>query len=262
MKERLIIVLIVIFYFSHLFCGYGQMRKVYTNIESKNVLYYKVEEIVNMAFGGSTTRYTVSDLSLISKVDLGPDNIRIISPVYKEENYRKKYYIETKNSDAATGKDREPTKLLEIAIESGKIEIPENPSIEQSSLAFVLSKIVKVEIPPAEKILPPVVQNTVSSVPAEPQKEKRDFILVNVVYVYERVLEKGYQSAFMFREVANYYYFKGQMEKAAKWYEALFAMPNEKLEPIYYFRFGDALKKTGKTQKGNELVEKFNQLVE
>ncbi|MEL1242437.1 hypothetical protein [Flavobacterium flavipallidum] len=262
MIEKFTIVLILIICFFNSYLGYAQMRKIYSNIESKNVLYFKVEEIVNMAFGGTTTRYTVSDLSLISKVDLGPDNIRIISPVYKEENYRKKYYIETNNSDVANSKDREPTRLLEIAIESGKIEIPENPSIEQSSLALVLSKLIKVEIPPAEKNATPVVQNTVAPVLAESQKEKRDFILVNVVYVYERVLEKGYQSAFMFREVANYYYFKGQMEKAAKWYEPLFAMPNEHLEPIYYFRFGDALRKTGKTQRGNELVEKFNRLVE
>ena len=262
MKKKLMIVLIVIFCFSYSYRGYSQMRKVYTSIETKNVLYYNVEEIVNMAFGGSTTRYTVSDLSLISKVDLGPDNVRIISPVYKEENFRKKYYIETKNSGAETGKDREPTKLVEIAIESGKIEIPKNPQIEPSSLALVISKIVKVEIPPVDKKPVPAVRNTPLPVPAEPQKEKRDYILVNVAYVYERVLEKGYQSAFMFKEVANYYYFKGQMEKAAKWYEALFAMPDEQLEPIYYFRFGDALKKTGKIQKGNEMVEKFNQLVE
>lgn len=49
------------------------------------------------------------------------------------------------------------------------------------------------------------------------------------------------------------------MEKAARWYEELFAMTTD-LEPVFYFRFGDALKKTGKTERGNTMVEKFNQL--
>lgn len=274
MKKKLLIMLIVVFYFSHSLCGYGQMRKVYTSIESKNVLYYKVEEIVNMAFGGSVTRYTVSDLSLISKVDLGPENIRIITPFYKDKSYLKKnYYIETQNANVGVEKSREPTQLVSISIESGKIEIPENSPLDQRVLALVIGKIIKIEPvsdlknePLVETKTPPVsaspVNPKVLPEKKEPQKEKLDYILVNVVYVYERVLEKGYKSAYMFREVANYYYFKGQMGKAAKWYEELFTMSNEQLEPIYYYRFGDALKKTGKTERGNALVEKFNQLVE
>ncbi len=260
MKKDVILVLIFLLLIFQSYYGFGQMRKIYSAIETKNVLYYKVEEIVNMTFGGSTTRYTVSNLSLISQVDLGPENIRIITPVYKEESFRKKYYIETKNLDA--NKSREPTHLLEISIESGKIEIPENPPLEQSSLALVLSKIVKIEEPSVVKAAPVVAKSSPSVVDkTEPTKEKVDYILVNVVYVYERVLEKGYRSVFMLKEVANYYYFKNQMDKAAKWYDVLFDMTNE-LEPIFYYRFGDALRKTGKIQQGNELVEKFNKLVD
>ncbi len=85
--------------------------------------------------------------------------------------------------------------------------------------------------------------------------------MINPVYVYERVLEKGYKSVFMFKKVADYYYFKNQMDKATKWYEELFAMTND-LEPMYYYRFGNALLKTGKIEKGNAMVEKFNHLVE
>lgn len=239
--------------------SHGQVSKAYSSIETKNVLYYKVEEIVNMAFGGTNTRYTVSDLSLISKVELGPDNIRIITPIYKDERYKKKYYVETKNLNKES--NREPTNLLEIAIESGKIEISKNAEIEQSSLALVISKLVKIDDPPVVQSSAVPVKSLPVEVKSEPQKEKRDFILVNVVYVYERVLEKGYKSDFMFKKVADHYYFKNQMEKAAKWYEELFAITND-LEPIYHFRFGDALKKTGNTTKGNILIEKFNKLME
>ena len=83
-----IVFVIVVFVITSL-SNYSQTRKVYNNIETQNVLYYKVEEIINMKFGGTTTRYTVSDLSLISKTNLGPDNIRIITPVYKEEKLKR-----------------------------------------------------------------------------------------------------------------------------------------------------------------------------
>lgn len=245
MKKIIVIVLIAILNPLSSCFGYGQMRKVYSKIETKNVLYYKVEEIVKMTFGGTTTRYTVSDLSLINKTELGPDNIRIITPIYKNESYKKKYYVEIKNLNKVLEKNREPTSLLEISLENWKIEISENAELEQESLALVLGKLTKI-------IPVPAIKN-------ENQGEKRDFILINVIEVYERVLEKGYESVFMFKKVADYYYFKGQMEKATKWYGKLFEMAND-LEPIYYYRFGIVLIKTGEIEKGNAMIEKFNQL--
>jgi hypothetical protein len=243
MKKNIIIVIIILGLL-HSHYGYSQISKVYSTIETRNVLYYKVEEIINMKFGGTTTRYTVSDLSLISKVDLGPDNVRIITPIYKDEKYKKKnYYIETKNLNRDSRKSQEPTNLVEIKIDSKNIEIPENSEVAKASLAMVIGNLTKLE-PIA------VVKN-------EPQREKRDHIFINIIDVYERVAEKGYKSIYIFKEIANYYFFNNQMEKAARWYEELFAMTNN-LDPVYYFRFGDALKKTGKTERGNAMVEKFN----
>lgn len=245
MKKNIIIVLIILIAL-HSYYGYSQVSKVYSTIETKNVLYYKVEEIINMKFGGSTTRYTVSDLSLISKVDLGPDNIRIITPIYKNESYVKKnYYIETKNLNKEEGINRSPTNLVEIKIDSKKIEIPENPKLEKASLALVIRNLTKSE--------PVAVVND------ETSRIKRDHLFINIIDIYERVAEKGYQSIYLFKELGNYYFFKNQMGKAARWYEELFAMTTD-LEPVYYYRFGDALKKTGKTERGNAMVEKFNQL--
>lgn len=45
---------------------------------------YHVEENINMKFGGSTLTYEVTDLKLINKYDLGPNNTRVITPHYKE----------------------------------------------------------------------------------------------------------------------------------------------------------------------------------
>lgn len=275
MKKNVLIVVITILSTLYSLYSYSQVSKVYSGIETKNVLYYKVEETVNMTFGGTTTRYTVSNLSLISKVDLGPENIRIITPIYKVENYKKKYYLETRNLNKDSDKNHEPTKLLEISIESGKIEIPENPEIKQELLALAIVKIVKIEpVVVVKEVKPKGEQPKIEEVHKveeskeeeelkveEPKGEKRDFVLVNVVYVYERVLEKGYKSAYMFQKVADYYYFKNQMEKAVKWYEELFAITND-IEPMYYYRFGNALLKLGKTERGNAMIEKFNELAE
>ncbi|HMI08546.1 MAG TPA: hypothetical protein VK528_13440 [Flavobacterium sp.] len=46
------------------------------------VVSYHVEETINMNFGGSVTTYNVSNLDMISTKDLGPNNSRIITPMY------------------------------------------------------------------------------------------------------------------------------------------------------------------------------------
>lgn len=278
MKKSMMMLLFVVFWLN----SFGQMRRVYKTIETEGVLFYKVEEIVNMAFGGTNVKYTVSDLSLISKVDLGPNNIRIITPIYKNKNnVKKNYYVETKSTSEEIENNSEPTRLEAISIESGKIEISETTSIDERALAVVLSRIIKLDevstikeesqvlkgaVPVSQivRVEKDTIRDATSNsnvVIAETPKEKVEYIYVNVVYVYERVLEKGYRSVFMLKAVANHYYFKNQMDKAAKWYVELFEMTND-LEPIYYYRFGDSLKSTGKNQQANAMIEKFNLLVD
>ncbi|WPR70158.1 hypothetical protein SLW70_09365 [Flavobacterium sp. NG2] len=259
MKKNFTIVIILLIELCASY-GYSQTSSVYNTIVTKDVLYYSVEEIVNLKFGGTKTRYTVSDLSLISKADLGPNNIRIITPIYKNENFNQKsYYIETKNLNPEPGINDRPTNLTEIKIDSKKIEIPDNPKIEKEALALVIKNIFKPELIETPKPVEPT--KPIEVVKNSPTREKVDHININVMDIYERVAEKGYKSAYLYRELANYFFFKKEMAKAAKWYEELFLMTPD-LEPVYYFRFGDALRKTGKTQRGEELVEKFNKLTE
>lgn len=52
------------------------------------VVSYRVEERINMRFGGHVTTYNVSDLNLVAKNDLGPDNTRIVTPVYAKAKVR------------------------------------------------------------------------------------------------------------------------------------------------------------------------------
>ena len=49
---------------------------------AKDIKSYRVEERINMNFGGRITTYEVSCLSLVSTNDLGPNNVRVITPKY------------------------------------------------------------------------------------------------------------------------------------------------------------------------------------
>lgn len=46
------------------------------------VVAYHVEEKVNMNFGSHTTTYEVSDIELVGKNDLGPNNSRVVTPKF------------------------------------------------------------------------------------------------------------------------------------------------------------------------------------
>ncbi len=89
-------------------------------------------------------------------------------------------------------------------------------------------------------------------------KKYNSFAYIDAIKTYERVAEKGYKSADMFQKLGNSYYFNGELDKAAKWYDELFAMAPDQ-EPEYYYRYAQSLKAVGQTDKANEMLEKFNQ---
>ncbi len=88
------------------------------------------------------------------------------------------------------------------------------------------------------------------------EEPKKDFINIDVVGTYERIMDKGYKSVVMLTKVADRNFFEGDMESAAKWYGELFAITKD-LEPVYYYRYGQSLVSIGQTQKGNELIKIF-----
>jgi hypothetical protein len=54
-------------------------------LSARKIKYYHVEEIYEMKSGGHKTIYNVSDYRLIRTYDLGPNNKRIITPVYWDQ---------------------------------------------------------------------------------------------------------------------------------------------------------------------------------
>ncbi|RBN50162.1 OmpA family protein [Flavobacterium psychrolimnae] len=90
-------------------------------------------------------------------------------------------------------------------------------------------------------------------------KKYDNYAYIDAIKTYEKVAEKGYKSADMFKKLGNSYYFNAELEKAARWYGELLAMNTTDLEPEYYFRYAQSLRSIGQNDKANELLELFNQ---
>lgn len=95
--------------------------------------------------------------------------------------------------------------------------------------------------------------------PADTLKKQGEYASVMMINTYERVAEKGYKSIDIFRQLGNKFYFNDELEKAARWYEELFAMTSD-LEPEYYYRYSASLMAIGQNEKANEMLARFNQL--
>lgn len=52
--------------------------------DDRVIVAYYVEETINMAFGKRITKYEVSKLNMVSTYDLGPNNTRVVTPIYRK----------------------------------------------------------------------------------------------------------------------------------------------------------------------------------
>ncbi len=89
-------------------------------------------------------------------------------------------------------------------------------------------------------------------------KEYDKLAYVDAIKTYERVFEKGYKSADMLQRLGNAYYFKADLDNAAKWYGELFSFTQD-LEPEYYFRYAQSLKALKEYKKADQMMATFNE---
>ncbi len=88
-------------------------------------------------------------------------------------------------------------------------------------------------------------------------KKYERYAFIDAIETYERIAQKGYKSADLFQKLGNAYYFNSQFEKAANWYDQLFAFTQD-VEPEYYYRYAQSLKSIGQYDKANQMMETFN----
>lgn len=78
---------------------------------------------------------------------------------------------------------------------------------------------------------------------------------IDVVRVYEQVVSEGYGTPFIYKELANAYYFKSEYNKALLWFEQLFEVEKSN-DPQILQRYEQTLKAV-KISKNSKAVVKI-----
>lgn len=87
-------------------------------------------------------------------------------------------------------------------------------------------------------------------------KKYDNYAYIDAIKTYERIAEKGYESPDIYQKLGNAYFFNSELDKAAKWYDRLFALTSN-VDPVYYYRYAFCLRSTGDTQKANEMLKTY-----
>ncbi|MDR7372706.1 OmpA family protein [Flavobacterium aquidurense] len=90
-------------------------------------------------------------------------------------------------------------------------------------------------------------------------KEFAQYAYIDAIKTYERIYEKGYKSQDMLEKLGDSYYFKADLDNAAKWYKELFSFTQD-IAPEYYYRYAQSLKATQDYKKADEMITLFNKI--
>jgi outer membrane protein OmpA-like peptidoglycan-associated protein/tetratricopeptide (TPR) repeat protein len=88
-------------------------------------------------------------------------------------------------------------------------------------------------------------------------KEFDKYAYIDAREIYLKVVEDGYTSAQIFKNLGDTYYWNSDYDNAAKWYQRLVnEFPNE-AEAMYYYRAAQSLKSLGQDEVADELMEAY-----
>ncbi len=91
-----------------------------------------------------------------------------------------------------------------------------------------------------------------------------EYSYIDARNLYLRLAERGVNTAEVYKNLGDSYYFTAEYQEAVKWYEKLFSdgteTAGETIDSEYYFRFAQALKSIELYDLADAQMEKFNQL--
>jgi outer membrane protein OmpA-like peptidoglycan-associated protein/tetratricopeptide (TPR) repeat protein len=88
-------------------------------------------------------------------------------------------------------------------------------------------------------------------------KEFDKYSYIDAREIYLKVVEDGYTSAQIFKNLGDTYYWNSEYDNAAKWYQRLVnEFPNE-ADAMYYYRAAQSLKSLGQDDVAGELMEAY-----
>ncbi|WP_372793920.1 OmpA family protein [Lutibacter sp.] len=84
--------------------------------------------------------------------------------------------------------------------------------------------------------------------------EKRAYVEAAELYLNEEVKTQE-----VHEKLADCYYFNSKMDEAAKWYNITLKMYNESVDPIYFYRYSQALKGINNFEEADKWLVKYQQ---
>ena len=76
--------------------------------------------------------------------------------------------------------------------------------------------------------------------------------------IYKKVLDKGYVSADLLKNLGNSYYFNADYKEAAETYKQLLTEYSTEIGPEYYFRYSQTLKSLGNYEAAKDMMDQFS----
>jgi hypothetical protein len=238
-----------------------------TDSDDLTIVSYHVVETIKKQVGSSITSYDVSSLNMINTNDLGPNNTRIITPKYIRRKAIKPTtpIIEsvTPIATAVIPANTQPSKI-EIAKEPTAKELAakeeaakkEKAKIEAAKIEAAITEVVKEEITKKEALATkPVVASQTEAAKVVPKK-KENYVNIDIIETYERVLDKGFKSVDMLKKVGDRHFFNDELVAAAKWYGQLFEITTD-FDTIYYYRYAKSLEAINQPEKASQMMAIF-----
>lgn len=88
-------------------------------------------------------------------------------------------------------------------------------------------------------------------------KEFDKYAYIDAREIYLKVVEDGYESAEIFKNLGDTYYYNGDYTNAAKWYQKLVTQFPDQTEPEYYYRTAQSLKSLAKYDESDALLKDY-----
>ncbi|WP_282057180.1 OmpA family protein [Maribacter luteus] len=91
-------------------------------------------------------------------------------------------------------------------------------------------------------------------------RKYQEYSFSPAIDIYKKVLDKGYVSAELLKNLGNSYYFNADYKEAADTYKRLLKDYKTEIGPEYYFRYSQSLKSLGDYEASQELMDQFSQM--
>ena len=88
-------------------------------------------------------------------------------------------------------------------------------------------------------------------------KEFDKLAYIDARQIYLEVVEDGYESAQIFQNLGDTYYWNSDYDNAAKWYQKLISNYPSEVEAVYYYRAAQSLKSLKKYDESDKLMDLY-----